>query len=162
MNVKILFFDDIFSSPFRMAHTENELVWDDNWVNSIEKALNDPNDRLGVNFTLVKSGEIENSKSIVEKEKPDIVLLDHYWPEQAWKKYGDRKKGGEISIETLRQLRKAFPELPVISYTIQPDRQILEAAYDNGATFFMEKIAMAVPEVHNTLKHVIIYLLRKK
>ncbi|BBO86882.1 response regulator [Desulfosarcina ovata] len=162
MDVKILFFDDIFSELFRKVHDENELVWDDNWVASLEKALVDPNNRLGVTFTLIKTGEIEAWKKIVEKEQPDIVIMDYYWPEHALKKYGDRKKGGEISLETLSQMRKAFPNLPMISYTIKPDQQTMEAAYNNGVTLFMEKVAMAVPEVHNTLKYIIIYMMRSK
>lgn len=162
MKVKILFFDDIFSNLFRKEHKETDLVWDDTWVNSLENALTSANDRLGVTFSLAKSGEIESWKRIVEKEKPDVVIMDHYWPEHALKKYGDRERGGEISLNTLRQLRRTFPDLPVISYTIKPDRELLEAAYANGVTFFLEKVAMAVPEVHNALKYIIIYLLRKK
>ncbi|BBO85996.1 hypothetical protein DSCO28_65620 [Desulfosarcina ovata subsp. sediminis] len=162
MKVKILFFDDIFSTLFRNEHKETDLVWDDTWVSSLEKALAGANDRLDVNFSLVKSGEIESWKRIVEEEKPDVIIMDHYWPEHAWKKYGDRERGGEISMDTLRNIRQTFPDLPVISYTIKPNRELLEAAYANGVTFFLEKVAMAVPEVHNALKYIIIYLLRNK
>jgi DNA-binding NarL/FixJ family response regulator len=162
MNAKILFFDDIFSSLFRKEHNANELIWDDNWVSSLEKAFHDQNDRLEITFNLVKSGDIENWKGVIDKEKPDTIIMDYYWPEHAKKKYGDQKKGGEISIETIKQIRKLYPNLPIISYTIKPDRQILDAAYESGVTFFLEKIAMAMPEVHNTLKYVIIYLLKNK
>jgi DNA-binding NarL/FixJ family response regulator len=162
MKVKILFLDDIFSTLFRIAHSEDELVWDDNWVDSIEKALTDQNDRLDVNFTLVKSGEIENWKNLLDKEKPDIILMDLYWPEQARKKYGDHKKGTKISLDTLREMRKMYPDLPIIFYTILPDRKTLNECYENGATFFMEKISMAIPEVHNTLKYIIIYFMKAK
>ena len=162
MKVKILFLDDIFSTLFRVAHTEDELVWDDNWVDSIEKALTDPNDRLGVNFSLVKSGDIENWKELVDKEKPDIILMDLYWPEQARKKYGDHKKGTKISLETLREIRKTYPVLPIIFYTILPDRKTLDTCYESGASFFMEKISMSIPEVHSALKYIILYFLRKK
>ena len=95
-------------------------------------------------------------------EKPDVILMDYYWPEHARKKYGDRERGGEISMDTLRQIRQALPDLPVISYTIKPDREVLDSAYANGVTFFLEKVAMAVPEVHNALKYIIIYLMRNK
>ncbi|GAB6907656.1 hypothetical protein DESC_10006 [Desulfosarcina cetonica] len=161
MKVKILFFDDIFSHLFRSEHDKNTLVWDDAWVESLETALVGKNDRLNLDFSLVKSGDIDSWQSIVEKEKPDVIIMDHYWPEHAWKKYGDRERGGEISLETLRQIRETFPDLPVISYTIKPDRELLDSAYASGVTFFMEKVAMAVPEVHNALKYIIIYLLRR-
>lgn len=162
MKVKILYFDDIFSNLFRKEHKETDLVWDDNWVNSLENALTDANDRLGVTFSLVKSGEIESWKRIVEEERPDVILMDYYWPEQAWKKYGDRERGGEISMDALREIRQSFPDLPVISYTIKPDSKVLDTAYGNGVTFFLKKVSMAVPEVHDALKYIIIYLLRNK
>ena len=65
-------------------------------------------------------------------------------------------------MDTLRQIRQSFPDLPVISYTIKPDREVLDTAYANGVTFFLEKVAMAVPEVHNALKYIIIYFLQNK
>lgn len=161
MKVKILYFDDIFSTLFRKEHKETDLVWDDTWVSSLENALTTTDDRLGVTFSLVKSGDIESWKRIVEKEKPDVIIMDYFWPEHALKKHGDRQRGGEISMDTLRQIRQSFPDLPVISYTIKPDREVLTTAYANGVTFFLEKVTMAVPEVHNALKYIIIYLLQK-
>jgi DNA-binding NarL/FixJ family response regulator len=110
----------------------------------------------------VKSGDIENWKELLDKEKPDIILMDLYWPEQARKKYGDHKKGTKISLETLREIRKTYPVLPIIFYTILPDRKTLDTCYENGASFFMEKISMSIPEVHSALKYIILYFLRKK
>ena len=161
MKVKILFFDDIFSDLFRKQNDSEQLIWDDNWVSSIEEELTDSKYNIGTTFELAKSGDIESWQEIVTKEKPDIILLDLFWPEQAKLKYGDGRRGMDISLEVIPAIRKVFPSLPVVCYTVKPDQDMLEKAYQAGATLFLEKVPLAIPEVHSSLKFILIYLLRQ-
>ena len=161
MKVKVLFFDDIFSDLFRKEHDAEQLVWDDNWVSSIEEELTDPKCDIGTTFKLAKSGEIESWHEIITNENPDILLLDLFWPEQAKLKYNDKRRGMDISLETIPEIRKAFPSLPIVCYTVKPDQNMLEKAYRAGVTLFLEKVPLALPEVHSSLKYIFIYLLRQ-
>ena len=161
MRAKILFFDDIFSDLFRKQNDSEQLMWDDNWVSSIEEELIDSKYNIGTTFELAKSGDIETWQDIVTKEKPDIILLDLFWPEQAKLKYDDGRRGMDISLEVIPEIRKAFPALPVVCYTVKPDQDMLEKAYRAGATLFLEKVPLAIPEVHSSLKFILIYLLRQ-
>ncbi|MBW2003195.1 MAG: response regulator transcription factor [Deltaproteobacteria bacterium] len=162
MKAKILFFDDIFSDLFRAHHDQEQLVWDDNWVAALETEFTDPKRSIGITFELVKSGDIQSWRELIEKERPDILLIDLFWPEEARKKFNDERRGEEISLGIISQIRKEFPSLPVISYTFKPNQEILEQAYDAGATLFLEKVALALPEVHSSLKYFCIYLLRQR
>ncbi len=161
MRAKILFFDDIFSDLFRKQNDSEQLMWDDNWVSSIEEELTDSKYNVGTTFELAKSGDIELWQDIVAKEKPDIILLDLFWPEQAKLKYDDGRRGMDISLEVIPRIRKAFPLLPVVCYTVKPDQDMLEKAYRAGTTLFLEKVPLAIPEVHSSLKFILVYLLRQ-
>ncbi len=161
MKVKVLFFDDIFSDLFREKHEKEELAWDDNWIDSIFKALDESTQRIGVSFELIKSGEIDAWEALIKKEDPDIILLDLFWVEQAQQKYNDRNRAMDISMDVMQQIRKALPALPVVCYTIKPDHKLMERAYNAGATFFLEKVPIAIPEVHSSLKYIFIYLIRQ-
>ena len=162
MKVKVLFFDDIFSDLFRGKHSEEELAWDDNWIDSIFKALDESTQQgIGVNFELIKSGEIDAWETLIKKEDPDIILLDLFWVEQAQQKYNDRNRAVDISMDAMQQIRKAFPTLPVVCYTIKPDHDLMVRAYKSGATFFLEKVPLAISEVHTSLKYIFIYLVRQ-
>jgi DNA-binding NarL/FixJ family response regulator len=88
--------------------------------------------------------------------------LDLYWYEQAKKTYGDVRKAVDVSIDALKGIRKAYPDLPVIQYTVKPDKEIMDLAYAAGATFFLEKVPLAIAEVHSALKYIMIYLMRNK
>ena len=161
MKVKVLLLDDIFSDLFRNKFSNSQLVWDDNWVASIEDAFYASEKSTGISFELIKSGNIEAWQEIIEKEKPDILILDVSWPEQALEKYGDRLRGPDISLNILTEIRTAYPVLPVICHTAKPDKEMIEKAYNAGATFFVEKVGMSMPEVQVSLVYIIIYLLRK-
>ena len=161
MKTKVLFFDDIFSDLFRKQNDSEQLVFDDAWVSSIEEALTDPKRNIGFTFELAKSGDIELWQEIVKKEKPDIILLDLFWPEQAKLKYDDGRRGMDISLGAIHDIRKAFPSLPIVCYTVKPDQGMLEKAYRAGATLFLEKVPLAIPEVHSALVYIFIYLLRQ-
>ncbi len=161
MNVKVLFLDDIFSDLFRNKFSDDQLVWDDNWVASIEDALHASEQSTGVIFEIVKSGKIEEWREVIQKEKPDILLFDVYWPEQALEKYGDRLRGPDISLNVLPEIRAAYPSLPIISHTIKPEKELIEKIYNAGATFFVEKVGMSIPEVQVSLAYIMIYLLRQ-
>ncbi len=161
MKVKVLLLDDIFSDLFRNKFSNSQLVWDDNWVASIEDAFHASEKSTGISFELIKSGNIEAWQEIIEKEKPDILILDISWPEQAMEKYGDRLRGPDISLNILTEIRTAYPVLPVICHTAKPDKEMIEKAYNAGATFFVEKVGMSMPEVQVSLVYIIIYLLRK-
>ena len=162
MKAKVLFFDDIFSDLFRKQHDSEQLVWEDNWISSIEEGLLNPKEDVGITFALVRNGDIESWRKIVTNENPDIMLLDLFWPEQAKLKYGDVRRGMDISLEIIPKIRKAFPSLPVVCYTMKPDQNMLEKAYCAGATLFLEKVPLAVPEVHSSLKYIFIYLLQQR
>ncbi|BBO88128.1 response regulator [Desulfosarcina ovata] len=161
MKAKVLFFDDIFSDIFREKHLKEELAWDDNWIDSISKSLDESTQRIGVSFEIIKSGEIDAWEALIKKENPDIILLDLFWVEQAQQKYNDRNRAVDISMDVMQQVRKSFPSIPVVCYTIKPDYQLMERAYEAGATFFLEKVPLAIPEVHSSLKYILIYLIRQ-
>lgn len=54
-----------------------------------------------------------------------------------------------------------MPALPIVCYTIKPGKGLMERAYSAGAAFFLEKVPLALPEVHSLLKYILIYLFRK-
>jgi DNA-binding NarL/FixJ family response regulator len=160
MKIKVLFLDDIFSPIFRKTHDGEQLAFDDAWVDSVERALTDGKIK-GVDFAVVKSGEIDQWPALIDREEPDVILLDLYWYEQA------KQKGGachavDISLEALRGIRKSYPTLPVIQYTVKPDKETMDRSYGAGATFFLEKVPLAIPEVHSTLKYLMLYLMQSK
>ncbi|MEW6402254.1 MAG: response regulator transcription factor [Chloroflexota bacterium] len=64
--------------------------------------------------------------ALVKKHKPDVVLLDLQMPEQN-------------GIETLKQLRPDFPDLPVLILTSFSDDARLHAALRAGASGFLLK-----------------------
>jgi hypothetical protein len=37
----------------------------------------------------------------------------------------------------------------------------MERSYAAGATFFLEKVPLAIAEAHSTLKYIMIYLMRR-
>ncbi len=159
MIIKVLFLDDIFSETFRKTLDPEQLVFDDMWVESIEKELTNSK-IIGVDFQVVKSGDIDGWRALMKKENPDLVLLDLYWHEQARQKYGDTRKAVDISLDALKEIRKDHPELPVVQYTLKPDQDIMDRSYAAGATFFLEKVPLAIAEVHSALKYIMIYLMR--
>ena len=161
MTIKVLFLDDIFSDIFRRTLDPEQLVFDDMWVSSIEKELTNSK-IIGVDFEIIKSGDIDAWQATMKKEAPDLVLLDLYWHEQARQKYGDTRKAVDISLDALKDMRKIYPDLPIIQYTLKPDKDIMEKSYAAGATFFLEKVPLAVAEVHSALKYIMIYLMRVK
>lgn len=161
MKIKVLFLDDIFSDVFRKTLETEQLVFDDTWVESLEKELSTAK-TIGVSFEIVKSGDIDGWQTLIEQEKPDLVLLDLFWHEQAKKKYGDVRRAVDISLDALKGIRKAYAKLPIIQYTLKPDKDIMERSYAAGATFFLEKVPLAIAEAHSTLKYIMIYLMRNK
>lgn len=122
MTIKVLLLDDIFSNLFRNKFSANQLVWDDNWVASIEDAFTASEKSTGISFELIKSGKIESWQEIIENEKPDILILDISWPEQAMEKYGDRLRVTEISLNILPEIRTAYPSPPYLLFAIQQIR----------------------------------------
>jgi DNA-binding NarL/FixJ family response regulator len=160
MKAKILFLDDIFSDRFRKQLSPEHLALDENWVSAVSTALTEQEDLTDLTFEVTKCGDIDAWQDVIEKEKPNVVLLDLFWPEEAFVKYKDRNRGSEISLDALVKIRKAFPDLPIICYTVKPDKELLEEAYSRGATFFLEKLPLALPEVQSPLKYVLIYLLK--
>jgi len=158
MKIKVLFLDDIFSDIFRRTHDGVQVAFDDAWVESIERELTN-NKIAGIDFEIIKSGNIDDWQNLINIEKPDVVLLDLYGYEQA-KEKGDATRAVDISLEALRGIRKAYPTLPVIQYTVKPDKTIMDTSYEAGATFFLEKVPLAIPEVHSALKYLMIYLMQ--
>lgn len=103
----------------------------------IVKALDQSTQRIGVSFEIIKSGEIDAWEALTKKEDPDIILLDLFWVEQAQQKYNDRNREMDISLDAMQQIREAFPSIPVVSYTIKPDHEMMERRYKAGAAFFL-------------------------
>lgn len=161
MKIKVLFLDDIFSDTFRQTLDGEQLAFDDMWVQSIEKQFSQSKD-IGVDFEIIKSGDIDAWRTLIESEKPDLVLLDLYWHEQAKKKFGSVRKAVDISLDVLKEIRKTHANLPVIQYTLKPDKEIMARSYAAGATFFLEKVPLAVSDVHSALKYIMIYLMRRR
>ncbi|MBL0715382.1 MAG: response regulator [Desulfosarcina sp.] len=161
MKAKVLFFDDIFSDLFRNELPPDQLVWDDNWIVAVEQGLAESDERSGYVFDLVKTGEINSWRRLIEEEKPDIVLLDLFWPAEASVKFKDRNRGSDIALEVTAGIHDAFPTLPVACYTLKPDKDLMEKAYRDGATIFLEKVALALPEVQSPLKYILIYLMKQ-
>ena len=87
MKIKVLFLDDIFSDLLRDKVDPEQLIFDDTWSESLENELLHKK-ISGIDFEVVKSGDIDNWQQLIEKEKPDVVLLDVYWHEHARKKMG--------------------------------------------------------------------------
>lgn len=160
MKIKVLFLDDIFSDIFRKTHDIEQLAFDDAWVDSIEQELTNSKIR-GIDFEIVRSGDIDQWATLISRETPDVVLLDMYWYEQA-KQKGNNYTATEISLEALRAMRKKYPSLPIIQYTVKPDQDTLNQSYAAGATVFFEKVPLAIPEVHSGLKYLMIYLMQQK
>lgn len=160
MKAKVLFLDDIFSDLFRKQLSPEHLALDDSWVDALTDALTGKRDNTGVEFELIKNGKIDAWYDLIKEEKPDILLLDLYWPEEAFLKYKNRARGSDVSLEIIPKIRESFPDLPIVCYTVKPDKGMLEKAYRAGATFFLEKVALILPEAHSTLKYIFIYLLR--
>ena len=101
MKAKILFFDDIFSDRFREKLSAEHLALDENWVAAVTKALTEPDDLTDITFELSNHGDIDAWKELIEKEKPDVLLLDLFWPEEAFVKYKDRRIPKKRSREGL-------------------------------------------------------------
>ena len=159
MKINVLFLDDIFSEIFRQTLDGEQLAFDDAWVSSIEKSLCESN-MEGLDFKIFKSGNIDRWHSLIDQEKPDVVLLDLYWPEHA-RKSGDDRSAVDISLTALKAIREAYPDLPVVQYTVKPDMETMQRSYDAGASFFLEKVPLAIAEVHSTLKYLMVYLTTK-
>ena len=77
------------------------------------------------------------------------------------KKWGDVRRAADISLDALKQIRDAYNTLPIIQYTLKPDKELMDQSYAAGATFFLEKVPLAIAEVHCALKYIMIYLLRE-
>ena len=156
MKVKILLFDDILSHLFRTSLPKDQLVWDDNWISALEQSFAESGNGSGVSFELLKSGKIDSCLEIISKEQPDIILIDLFWPEEAWEKFGDRSRGIDIALDAIAEIRSAFPKLPIICHTVKPAPEIMQRVYMAGATFFMEKVSLPLPEVQSPLRYIII------
>ncbi len=161
MQIKVLFLDDIFSESFRTANAGEQVAFDDAWADAIEKELTN-NTLENVRIDVVRSGDIDSWRQLIETAKPDIVLLDLYCYEQSKAKYSDVRQAMKVGLDALKAIRGAFPELPIIQYTVKPDRQTMDLCYAAGASFFLEKVPLALPEVHSSLKYIMIHLVRKQ
>jgi len=162
MDAKILFFDDIFSTELRKTLSPEELVWDDRWVSSVEKALAGGKDAVGVHFNLVKSGEINDLNKKIDEESPDIALVDVCWPEHARAKHNlspDCWSEVKIGTDIVRKIKTCHPELPIVVLSAKPNKDIVNTAYRAGASFFIEKVTTALSDVQSSLTYVFFNLL---
>lgn len=75
---------------------------------------------------VVEARDGEEAITLFEQHKPDFVLLDINMP---------RKDG----IETLRDLRKISPNVPIVMLTSVADEIIVEQCVEHGASYFLRK-----------------------
>lgn len=81
--------------------------------------------RAGI-VTVGEAGTGGEATEIIERERPDVVLLDIRLPDQ-------------LGIETLRAIRERFPDVPVMILTSHSDPHLVEVALDSGADGFLLK-----------------------
>jgi DNA-binding NarL/FixJ family response regulator len=75
---------------------------------------------------VAEAGDGRAVPELVKKHKPDVILLDLQMP-------------GQNGIETLKQLRPDFPEIPILILTTFSDDAHLYAALRAGASGFLLK-----------------------
>jgi two-component system response regulator DevR len=81
--------------------------------------------RAGIE-TVASVGTAGEADGVVEKHKPDVVLLDIRLPD-------------ELGILTLRRIRQGFPEIPVLILTSHGYPSLARAAVSSGAAGFILK-----------------------
>lgn len=84
----------------------------------------------------------EEALSVVEKEEPDVIVLDLKMP-------------GIDGIEVLRRVKKAYPHVEVIILTGHGSDKDEEAARNLGAFSYMKKpvdLDVLVPRIKNAFK----------
>lgn len=162
MSWKVLFLDDIFSELFREKLSAEHRALDDGWVSAVTDALTARGDGTSCAFEVVKSGDLHSWRELVEKEKPDVVLLDCFWPERPLAKNGHSGRHADVGLGVIPEMRHAFAGLPIVCCTLKPNEELMERAYRLGASFFLEKVPLAMPEVQRPLKYMLLYLVHRR
>jgi len=78
-------------------------------------------------------GEAEDGQTVIrmsEKLKPDIVLMDIVMP-------------GLSGLEATRQIKKKFPQIKIIAFSIFSDKALIREMLQSGASGYLLKEDMA-------------------
>lgn len=90
-----------------------------------ERVVNLISELPGINVVGNVGNSIDAIK-VVQKTKPDLVILDIRMP-------------GESGIEVLKKIKKKKPEIKVIIFTNYPDEQYKFVSLKTGADYFFNK-----------------------
>ena len=102
----------------------------------------------------ITAATVEDGLALLDEHPVGLVVQDMNFTEDT--------TSGKEGIALFHEIRQRYPDLPVIQYTVKPDKEIMDRAYEAGATFFLEKVPLAIAEVHSALKYIMIYLMRNK
>lgn len=89
-------------------------------------------------FEVISSEGGKEALEIIEKRKPDIIILDYIMPEMD-------------GVAVLRQIRSRNKDIPVIMFTAHPDINVIKGTDELGVSAFIPKFS-AYTDVQNTLK----------
>jgi two-component system nitrogen regulation response regulator GlnG len=90
-------------------------------------------------YGTLEAGDIEPALSLVEKERPDAVILDVQLP-------------GGSGIDVLRHIKEKFSEVPVIMITGYANISVAVEAMKFGAYHFLEKPFKSIDQVLVTVE----------
>ena len=85
-------------------------------------------DLLTPRYQIVEANSGPSALKQIEKERPDLVLLDIVMPE-----------GEEAGVKALRTLRKSHPDLPVIIITAVGQNAVKQTCQNLGVTDYIVK-----------------------
>ena len=89
-------------------------------------------------YELLEASNGKDGIALVEKENPDVVILDYIMPDMD-------------GIKTLRGIRKHNIRVPVIMFTAYPDSRSIDGAEKLGVTAYIPKLS-AYSNVSSLLK----------
>jgi len=101
----------------------------------------------GWGYSLVKASNSKEAIASLQKNSPDIVLLDYKLPDND-------------GISTLKEIRRINKEIPVIMFTAYPDTQIIKEADKLSVSAFIPKLS-AYSDLKSSLRAAI-YMVEKK
>ncbi len=96
------------------------------------------------NFEVISASDGVAGLEILEKEKPDIILLDIIMP----------KKDGFSVLKTIRS-NSAFEKIPIILLTNLGQRENIEKGFELGATSYIIKAHFTPSEIVKKVRDVL-------
>ncbi len=101
----------------------------------------------GWGYSLVKAANSKEALVCLKRNNPDLVLLDYKLPDSD-------------GISTLKEIRKADKDIPVIMFTAYPDTRIIKEAEKLSVSAFIPKLS-AYSDLKSSLRAAI-YMIEKK